>query len=97
MDRAQTLINPTESIQVRVSDFEHGLRVFDDVQIVRIVSNNFNLLVMNDFVPSVGMINGSVEIVSNEDVETINDVRAFYLHKDNVFSLLIERQGRSNE
>lgn len=97
MERSQTLVNPTESIQVRVSDFEHGLRVFDDVQIVRIVSNNYNLLVMNDFVPSVGMINGSVEIVSNEDVETIDNVRAFYLHKDNVFSLLIERQGGANE
>ena len=95
MDRSQTLINPSDTIQVRISDFEHGLRVFDDVQIVRIVSNNYNLLVMNDFVPSVGMINGTVEIVSSEDIETINDIRAFYLHKGNVFSLLIERQGES--
>lgn len=97
MDRAQTLINPSDTIQVRISDFEHGLRVFDDVQIVRIVSNNYNLLVMNDFVPSVGMINGTVEIVSSEDIETLNDIKAFYLHKDNVFSLLIERQGEANE
>lgn len=95
MDRAQTQINPSDTIQVRISDFEHGLRVFDDVQIVRIVSNDYNLLVMNDFVPAVGMINGTVEIVTNTDIESIKDVRAFYLHKNNVFSLLIERQGEN--
>lgn len=95
MDRAKTLIDPTDTIQVRISDFEHGLRVFDDVQIVRIVSNNYNLLIMNDFVPAVGIINGTVEIVSSDDIETIKDVRAFYLHRNNVFSLLIERQGEN--
>lgn len=93
MDRAKTLIDPSDSVQVRISDFEHGLRVFDDVQIIRIVSNNYNLLVMHDFVPSIGMINGTVEIVTSEDIETLKDIKAFYLHRDNVFSLLIERQG----
>lgn len=94
MESVHTLLSPTETIQVRISDFEHGLRVFDDVQIVRIVSNNYNLLVMNDFVPSVGMVNGTIEIVTFDDTETLTDVRAFYLHRNNVFSLLIEKQGK---
>lgn len=95
MDKAQTLINPSDTIQVRISDFEHGLRVFDDVQIVRIVSNDYNLLVMNDFVPAVGIINGTVEIVTGDDIESLKNVRAFYLHRNNVFSLLIESQGEN--
>lgn len=93
MERARTLIDPSDSVQVRISDFEHGLRVFDDVQIVRVISNNYNLLVMHDFVPTIGMINGTVEIVTSDDIETLKDIRAFYLHRNNVFSLLIERQG----
>ena len=93
MDKSKTLVDPSDTVQVRISDFEHGLRVFDDVQIVRIVSSNYNLLVMHDFVPTIGMINGTVEIVTNDDIETLKDIKAFYLHRDNVFSLLIERQG----
>lgn len=93
MDISKTLINPSDTIQVRISDFEHGLRVFDDVQIVRIVSSNYTLLVMNDFVPSIGIINGNVEIVTGEDIESIKNIKAFYLHRENIFSLLIENQG----
>lgn len=93
MDISKTLINPSDTIQVRISDFEHGLRVFDDVQIVRIVSSNYTLLVMNDFVPSIGIINGNVEIVTSEDIESIKNIKAFYLHRENIFSLLIENQG----
>ena len=40
---------PTKNIQVRISDYKHGLRVFDDVQMVRIVSKDYTLLVMNDY------------------------------------------------
>lgn len=83
-------LNPTKTIQVRVADFPHGLRVFDDVQMVRIKSNGYNLLIMADHVPVIGEINGDVELVLNSDIQTFDNVAAFYMHRDNVLSILIK-------
>lgn len=88
----------SKTIQVRISDFEHGLQVFDDVEMIRIISKDYNLLIMNDFVSTVGSIDGSVELVRNKQVQTISNIHAYYLNRKNVFSLLIdENQKGTNE
>jgi len=91
----QQVVTPERTIQVRISDFEHGLRVFDNVNMVRIVSENYNLLVMDDFISTVGVVKGNVEIVGGGEVTSIENVDAYYMHRDNVFTLLIdEEKGR---
>lgn len=86
----QTFIAPSKSIQVRIADFPHGLRVFENVQMARIVSNGYNLLVMADHVPVIGQIDGSFELVLQDDIKTFENVNAFYMHRGNVLSILIK-------
>lgn len=84
-------------IQARVSDFAHGLRVFDGVRLVRVKSSDHTLLIMEDYFPLLGKVRGRVELVTNQDQIDLGEVRGFYLHRNNVFSLLIEVQGDAGE
>lgn len=92
MAEINTNNSPTKNIQVRISDYNHGLRVFDDVQMVRIVSKGYTLLVMNDYMPSVGLIEGYIDIIQNNNIQTIKNIHAYYLNRKNVFTLLIDSQ-----
>ncbi len=78
-------------IQVRVSDFPHGLRVFDGVKLIRITSRDYTLLIMEDYFPCLGSVYGHVELV-RDDLVDLGRVKGFYIHRENEFSLLIEKQ-----
>ena len=78
-------------IQARISDFEHGLRVFDGVKLVRIRSREYSLLIMEDYFPSMGSVHGRVDLVTDEDEIPLGGVHGFFLHRDNEFSLLVEQ------
>ena len=79
-------------IQARVSDFPHGLRVFDSVKLIRITSKDYTLLIMEDYFPCLGSVYGHVELVKEEELVDLGRVKGFYLHRNNEFSLLIEKQ-----
>ena len=79
-------------IQVRVSDFSHGLRVIDGVKLVRLKGRDYNLLIMEDYFPLLGKTQGHVELVTTDDLVNLGEVKGFYMHRDNEFSLLIEEQ-----
>ncbi len=79
-----------DGIKVRVFDLAHGLVEYDDIKFIRIVSKEYNLLIMKDYMPIIGEIDGSISI-KNEDVNLNYDpVKAYYVHHDNVFNLMIK-------
>lgn len=76
-------------IKVRIFDMEHGLREYEDIKIIRIISKDYNLLIMKDYLPIIGEIDGSVDI-KNDDINlSFKDIRAFYMNSENVFNLMI--------
>ncbi|MDR2106094.1 MAG: hypothetical protein LBP24_01645 [Coriobacteriales bacterium] len=77
-------------IQVQVSSFKDGLQVFSKVSIVRIRSRDTNLLIMEDYMPVIGEIEGSVDFIGKDFVKTLKDVRGFFCHDHNVFFLLLK-------
>lgn len=79
-----------DGIKVRVFDIEHGLREFENIKIVRIVSKDYNLLIMKDYLPIIGEIEGSVDIKSDTVDESFKDIKAFYMNSNNVFNLMIK-------
>lgn len=85
-----TELNPTKTIQVRVVDFPNGLRVFDDVQMVRIKSGNYTLLIMADHIPVIGEIVGNIELVLQDEIKEFENVEAFYMERANVLSILLK-------
>lgn len=79
-------------IQVRVSDFDHGLRVFDNVKLVRINSSGYTLLIMEDYFPCLGRVSGEIELVQEDNLTNLGSLKGFYVHRHNEFSLIIEDQ-----
>ena len=77
-------------IKVRVFDMDHGLREYENIKIVRIISKDYNLLIMKDYLPIIGEIEGSVDIKNDEVNESFKSIKAFYMNSDNVFNLMIK-------
>ena len=68
--------------KVKVFDMEHGLVEYDDVKSVRIVSKDYNLLIMKDYLSILGEIDGNVNIKSTTvDVNFDNVIDNFDISK----------------
>lgn len=80
----------SEGFKVRIFSLDKGLIEYEHIKIVRIISKNYNLLIMQDYLPILGEIEGSIDI-KNEDIElNYKKVKAFYMNSGNVFNLMIK-------
>lgn len=83
-------MNDNNGIKVRIFDLEKGLIEYESIKIIRIISKNYNLLIMQDYLPILGEIEGSVDI-KNEEIEiNYKNIKAFYMNSNNVFNLMIK-------
>ena len=78
-------------MKVRVFSLD-GLKEYQNVKIVRIVSKDYNLLIMKDYLPIIGEIEGNVDIKSDNEEINLKDIKAFYMNSNNEFNLMI-REG----
>ena len=86
----QVNVMDKSGIKVRIFDIENGLREYKDIKIIRIISKDYNLLIMKDYLPIIGEIEGSIDI-KNEEIElNYKDIKAFYMNSNNVFNLMIK-------
>lgn len=76
-------------IKARIISMEQGLREIERVKMVRISSKEYNLLIMEDYVPAIGEVDGTVTIVSEDDEYCIEKIKGFFSHTGNEFSLMI--------
>ena len=74
----------------RIFDIKNGLRIYDNIKIIRIISKDYNLLIMKDYLPIIGEIEGSVDIKNDEVNLSFKDIKAFYMNSDNIFNLMIK-------
>lgn len=79
-----------DGIKVKVFDIRNGMRVYDNIKIIRIISKDYNLLIMKDYLPIIGEIEGSVDIKNYVVNESFKNIKAFYMNSDNVFNLMIK-------
>ena len=77
-------------IKVRIFDIENGLREYKDIKIIRIISKDYNLLIIKDYLPIIGEIEGSVDIKNDEVNLSFKDIKAFYMNSNNEFNLMIK-------
>lgn len=76
-------------ITARVISMEDGLREIEGVSLIRIKSREYNLLIMEDYMPVIGEIDGTVAIVSGEGEYQTGPMKGFFSHRKNLFSLMI--------
>ena len=77
-------------MKVRVFDMQHGLVEYEDVKTIRIVSRDYNLLIMKDYLSVIGEIVGSIDIKGENVDISFKQIKAFYMNSKNVFNLMIE-------
>lgn len=80
----------SDGIKVRIFDLSKGLIEYEHIKVIRIVSKDYNLLIMQDYLPIIGEIEGSVDIKNDVVNESFKDIKAFYMNSDNVFNLMIK-------
>ena len=80
----------SSGIRVRVFDLNKGLVEYDNVKYIRITSQDYNLLIMEDYLSIIGEIEGSVDIMGESVDISYRDIRAFYMNSKNVFNLMIK-------
>lgn len=76
-------------ITARVISMEDGLKEIKGVNLIRVKSREYNLLIMEDYMPVIGEIDGTVTIVSGEGEYQTGPMRGFFSHRKNLFSLMI--------
>ncbi len=77
------------SILVKVFNLSQGLVVINDVKIIRIKSTDYNLLIMPNYMPLLGEVKGNIDIESETVSKHYENIEAYYVNTNNVFSLFI--------
>jgi len=78
-----------KTLLVKVLNIENDTQVIENVKFVRILSKKYNLLIMRDYLPIIGELEGSVEIVGLESIKYQN-IKGYYINRNNEFSLIIK-------
>lgn len=80
-------------ITATVLGIDEGFQKFEQVDMISIKSEKYTLLIMDDYMPVIGRIDGMVEIVSGEDTRSFQPIHGFYTHRKNTFELLIKEDA----
>ena len=78
----------------KIYTLKNGIEIIENVTAIRIKSKDYNLLLLKDYMPMIGEIEGQfeVETPNNENDVSYSDIRAYYVINNNVFSVLIEER-----
>lgn len=75
---------------VRVFTIQKGLEEYKNVQAIRIKSKDYNLLILKDYLPIIGKIEGNFEIELDNNKYNFDDIIAYYINENNIFNVMIE-------
>lgn len=91
-------------IEAVIIGYEQGYVSYHNVKMIRLKGRDLNLLIMADFMPTLGEIDGRVELVMEEiplrkgqkgEVESVvlENVSGFFVVKNNIFKLLLKEEN----
>lgn len=82
-------LNPGK-IRARVCSSEKGLEEYEGVHFVRVISKKYNLLIMEDYMPVIGELEGTVFIRTDSGEYEKGPLKGYFMHKNNEFSLMVK-------
>lgn len=69
-------------MEVKIFSLKNGYEYFDKVKAIRIKSKEYNLLIMKDYMPLIGKIEGQLDIEREENSIHFDYIEAFlYVNK----------------
>ncbi len=78
-------------IRGRIIDRDNGMRFIPEVSAVRVQSQDYRLLIMEDYVPTLGQIEGTITFLTPDGEIRFPNIRGFYKHQHNEFTLLVQQ------
>ena len=81
---------PTGSITARIIDYDSGMNVLQNIRGIRIQSKEYGLLIMEDYVPTLGNVDGKIVFLTRDDEVVYENITGFYKHQYNEFTILME-------
>lgn len=81
------------SIKVKIFSLSTGLEVIENVKIIRIKSRDYNLLIMPDYMPLLGEIQGNIDFEREDNSRSLSDINGYYINTSNEFSLVIREDA----
>ena len=79
-----------KAMQVNIYSFSNSLESFDDISIIRIKSKEYTLLIMPDYMPTIGQLEGSLSIVGPNIDKTWENIMGYYVIRKNTFELIVK-------
>ena len=82
--------NKTEEMQnivVQLLNINGDVKQYDDVKFIKIRSKKYNLIIMKDYLPIIGEVQGTIEIGREKENIDMKKVRGYFMHKHNKFNL----------
>ena len=88
-----TPVQRNGKIRARIIDEVNGLQYLDNVRLIRIKSKDYKLLIMEDFSPTLGQINGDAHFLCTDRELLLDNIQGYYKHQNNEFTLLIQEDA----
>lgn len=84
-----------KNIRACIYSIRDGLTEIDHVDFIRVKSKEYSLLIMEDYMPMLGEIDGSLSIQAEGRVYEWEQVEGYYIHQKNLFRMMIkvEKEG----
>lgn len=93
-------------IEAVIIGYEQGYVSYHNVKLIRMKGKNLNLLLMVDYMPTLGEIDGRVELLCEEHMDrkgnkgatqsiVFENVSGFFVIKNNVFKLLLKEENNA--
>lgn len=92
MSNSESIKNE-EGIKVKLLSMETGLTEYENVKFIRINNKDSRLIIMKDYVPIIGAVNGNIQIELESSTKEINNIIGYYMNKHNQFILFIKKEG----
>lgn len=86
----EEIVSSGEGFKVRIFDLDKGLTEYEHVKAVRMISKDYNLLIMEDYLPIIGEVDGSIDIKGDDLDISFPKIKAFYMNSNNVFNLMVK-------
>ena len=86
----EEIVSSGEGFKVRIFDLDKGLTEYEHVKAIRMISKDYNLLIMEDYLPIIGEVDGSIDIKGDDLDISFPKIKAFYMNSNNVFNLMVK-------
>lgn len=67
--------------------------VFDDAVAVRIIDKFYNLLMMKDYMPIIGKVDGDLTVLGTKNSFSMQGGIAYFINHDNFFTVIIDSES----